>query len=121
MIKGLRHHLDHPEVITEYVTVYNAERKRLKREATNERGRLERRDGEIEREVSRLVDSIAKGAPAEPIVQRLKELEAERTALRAGLEAAKEADNVIALHPHALSLQARRDGTRRGIEAGGRR
>ena len=107
VIKGLRHHLEHPEVITEYVTVYNAERKRLKREATNERGRLERRDGEIEREVNRLVDSIAKGAPAEPIVQRLKELEAERATLRAALEAAKEADNVIALHPQALTRYKR--------------
>jgi site-specific DNA recombinase len=107
VIKGLHHHLEHPEVITEYVTVYNAERKRLKREATNERGRLERRYGEIEREVNRLVDSIAKGAPAEPIVQRLKELEAERTTLRAALEAAKEADNVIALHPQALTRYKR--------------
>src|SRR5260370_40076231 len=72
VIKGLRHHLEHPEVITEYVTVYNAERKQLKREATNERGRLERRDGEIEREVNRRVDSIADGPPADPNVYLLK-------------------------------------------------
>jgi site-specific DNA recombinase len=107
VLKGLRHHLEHPEVIAEYVTVYNAERKRLKRESTNDRGRLERRDGEIGREVNRLVDSIAKGAPAEPIVQRLKELEGERSTLRAALEAAKEGDNVIALHPQALTRYKR--------------
>ena len=36
VINGLRHHLEHPALITEYVTAYNAERKRLRREATNE-------------------------------------------------------------------------------------
>ncbi len=107
VIAGLRQHLEHPEVITEYVTAYNAERKRLKREATNETGRLERRAGEIEREVNRLVDSIAKGAPAEPIVPRLNQLTLERATISAALEAAKEADNVIALHPQALARYKR--------------
>lgn len=61
-LAGLRHHMAHPEIIAHFVTVYNAERKRLRREAGNERARLERRLGEIGREVTRLVDSVAKAA-----------------------------------------------------------
>jgi site-specific DNA recombinase len=41
-IKGLRQHLAHPEVISEFVDTYNDERKRLKKEASTERARLER-------------------------------------------------------------------------------
>jgi hypothetical protein len=91
-------------VITEYVTAYNAERKRLKREAVNERARLERRNGEIEREINRLVDSIA---PAETIAPGLREMEAERVTIRDALKTAKEADNVITLHPQALARYKR--------------
>jgi hypothetical protein len=47
-LKGLRQHLVHPEVITEFVDAYNTERKRLKKEANAERARIERRIGEIE-------------------------------------------------------------------------
>jgi len=57
-IKGLRQNLAHPDVISEFVDSYNAERKRLKKEATGERARLERRLGEIGREMKRIVDSI---------------------------------------------------------------
>ena len=35
-IKGLRQHLAHPEAITEFIDAYNAERKRLKKEANAE-------------------------------------------------------------------------------------
>jgi hypothetical protein len=52
-------------VITEFVDAYNAERKRLKKEANQDRGRIERRLGEIEREIKRAVDAITKeGVPA---------------------------------------------------------
>ncbi|WP_315767115.1 hypothetical protein [Bradyrhizobium sp. SZCCHNR2009] len=52
---------------------------------------------------SRLVDSIAKGVPPEAIAPRLRDLEAERGKARQALEMAQEADNVIALHPRALT------------------
>jgi site-specific DNA recombinase len=60
-IKGLRLHLAHPEVINEFVDTYNAERKQLKKEANQERTRLDRRLGEVEREIKRIVDFIVKG------------------------------------------------------------
>jgi site-specific DNA recombinase len=102
-IKGLRQHLQHPEVINEFVDAYNAERKRLRKEAMTERARLERRLGEIEREMKRIVDSIVvTGMPPEQFVTRMKEFEAEKTKVMAGVENAKESDNVVALHPKAI-------------------
>jgi site-specific DNA recombinase len=106
-IKGLRQHLAHPEVITEFVDAYNAERKRLKKEASTQRTRIERRLGEIERENKRIVDFIVKGMATDALIPRMNELEADRKALAARLEETSEADNVIALHPKALDRYKR--------------
>ncbi len=107
-IKGLGQHLAHPVVLTEYVEAYNIERKRLKKEASNECARLERRLGEIEREMNRIVDSIVvAGMPPERFVARMQELEAEKNKVVAGLVSAEESDNVIALHPKALDRYKR--------------
>ncbi|MCA1531441.1 recombinase family protein [Bradyrhizobium sp. NBAIM03] len=107
-ITGLRQHLTHPEMIAEFVDAYNAERKRLKKEASTERARLERRFGEIGREMKRIVDSIVvTGMPPEQFVARMQELEAEKAKVMAGLESAKESDSVIALHPKALDRYKR--------------
>jgi site-specific DNA recombinase len=106
-IKGLRQHLAHPEVITEFVDAYNAERKRLKNEASVERTRLERRLGEIEREIKRIVDFIVKGMATDALIPRMNELEAERKALAVRHEEANETDNVVALHPKALDRYKR--------------
>ena len=57
----------------------------------------------IEREIKRIVDFIVKGTATDALIPRMNELEAERKTLTARLETAKEADNVIALHPQALT------------------
>ncbi|WP_247417436.1 recombinase family protein [Bradyrhizobium sp. 159] len=107
-IKGLRQHLDRPEAITEFVDVYNAERKRLKKEANAEHARIERRLGEIDREIRRAIDAITKEeVPPGPLAPRMRELEAERTVLAGRLKEAKEVDDVIALHPKALDRYKR--------------
>ncbi|MGY8634298.1 recombinase family protein [Bradyrhizobium sp. 14AA] len=107
-IKGLRQHLTLPELLTDYVDAYNTERKRLKKEASTERTRLERRLGEIGREMKRIVDCIVvTGMPPEQFVGRMQELEAEKANVMAGLESAKESDNVVALHPKALDRYKR--------------
>ena len=106
-IKGLRQHLAHPQMITEFVEAYNVERKRLKKEASSERSRIERRLGEIEREIKRIVDFIVKGMATDALIPRMNELEAERKALAARLEETNEADNVIALHPKAIERYKR--------------
>jgi hypothetical protein len=51
----------HPRVIAEYVRTYHEERKRLSATAQAKRAHLELRLGELNREIDRLVDAIAKG------------------------------------------------------------
>lgn len=107
-IKGLRQNLAHPEVIAEFVDSYNGERRRLKKAASNERAHLERRLGEIAREIKRIVDCIVvRGMPPDQFVARMQELEAEKVQVMAGLESATESDNVVALHPKALDRYKR--------------
>jgi site-specific DNA recombinase len=50
-----------PRVIAEYVLTYHEERKRLSAKANAKRAHLELRLGELNREIDRLVDAIAKG------------------------------------------------------------
>lgn len=103
-IKGLRQNLTHPDVIAEFVDAYNSERRRLKKEASQERNRSERRLGEVEREMKRIVDSIVvHGMPPEQFVGRMQALDAEQKKLKASLDAAKETDEIVTLHPKALS------------------
>lgn len=107
-IDGLRRHLAHPEVITEFIDAYNTERKRLAKEAGSERTRLERRSGEIAREMKRIVDSIVvAGMPPEQFVNRMRELEDEKVATTQRLERCKESGEVIALHPKTLDRYKR--------------
>jgi len=51
----------YPSVIAEYVRTYHEERKRLVAQSNAKRVHLELRLGEINREIDRLVDAIAKG------------------------------------------------------------
>jgi hypothetical protein len=51
----------HPSVIAECVRIYHEERKRLAAKSNAKRAHLELRLGEINREIDRLVDTIAKG------------------------------------------------------------
>ncbi len=63
--------LAHPELIGEFVDAYNSERKRLKKEASTERNWIERRLGEIEREIKRIVDFIVKGMATDALIPRM--------------------------------------------------
>ena len=67
--------------IAEYVRTYHEERKRLAAQADAKRARLDRRLGELNREIGRLVDAIAKGQ-GDPAVlgPRSTELKPERGA-----------------------------------------
>jgi hypothetical protein len=66
---------------------------------------LERRTGEIGREVERIVDAIATGA-AGPAVAKLTErinaLEVERAKIALKLQRTRKATNMVALHPKAI-------------------
>jgi site-specific DNA recombinase len=66
--------------------------------------RLERRRGEIDREVARLVDGIAKGiGDPKPLGDRMKAICAELRDIEAQLEAADAKPPPVALHPAALA------------------
>lgn len=100
---GLRRELAQPAAIAEYVTTYNAERRRLARSNGQDRSRLERRSAEIGRELNRLVDAIATGRVDVPtIADRINALEQERRDVAGRLAALAENDQVVALHPAAL-------------------
>lgn len=101
-LDGLRRELANPIYLAEYVTAYNAERRRLARDAGNQRGKLERRAGEVAREIERLIDAIVGGIDARTIAGRMKELETERDDIAARLESLRDGDKVITLHPAAL-------------------
>ncbi|HEX9472090.1 MAG TPA: hypothetical protein VF957_21415 [Bradyrhizobium sp.] len=61
VLAGLENEMRHPQVIAEYVRTYHEERKRLSAKANAKRAHLELRLGELNREIDRLVDAIAKG------------------------------------------------------------
>ena len=108
VLSGLRAELSNPILITEYVTAYNDERRRLKRQAGNDSARLDRRAGEIERELNRIIDSIVDGSiTARSVAPRIKALETERDAVEAGRAEAQECENVITLHPAAIDRYRR--------------
>ena len=66
MLAGLEAEMQHPQVIAEYVRTYHEERKHLAADADDRRVRLERRLGELNRQIDRLVDAIAKGLATPP-------------------------------------------------------
>ena len=92
----------HPSVIAEYVRTYLEERKRLSANANAKRAHLETRLGELNREIDRLVDAIAKGQ-GDPAVlgPRSTVLDGERKqdCCRVGRVEPPASNEIVALHP----------------------
>ncbi|WP_342729079.1 recombinase zinc beta ribbon domain-containing protein [Bradyrhizobium sp. B097] len=61
VLNGLRAELRAPKAIAEYVRTYLEDRKRLAAKSHASRQRLEQQLGQLNREIERLVDAIAKG------------------------------------------------------------
>ncbi|WP_159587130.1 recombinase family protein [Chelativorans xinjiangense] len=100
------------------------ERKRLAAEADANRIRLERRLGELTREIDRLVDAIAKGL-GDPAVlgPRSTALHEERKGIEAELDKVPPPTEVVALHPAMLAryeqqLTRLQEALSQGIRAG---
>ncbi len=104
VLDSLRTNLDNPVLIAEFAATYNAERKRLAQTKDARREKIEKRQSEITREITRAIDAIVK-TNIEPasLTSRIKELESERETLAIEIAAIGEPVNVITLHPAALS------------------
>jgi site-specific DNA recombinase len=63
---GLREELANPEAIAEYVRTYNAERRRLTKESGDREKHLQRRNGELDREIDRLAGGDSRVSPSPP-------------------------------------------------------
>jgi len=66
VIELLRAELANPEALPLFIPTYNEERKRLRKQATSNIGRLSRRAGEIERELTRLLTRSCKASQWKP-------------------------------------------------------
>ncbi|WP_342739417.1 hypothetical protein [Bradyrhizobium sp. B117] len=103
VLSGLRAELRAPKVIAEYVRAYLAERKRLAITSNAKRQRLEQELGQLNREIERLVDAIAKGHGDPSILGlRLTALGAERERISDELRREPPASKEVALHPTIL-------------------
>jgi site-specific DNA recombinase len=102
VLDGLREVLKEPDYLAVYVKAYNDERSRLARGAVRDRSKLERRAGEIKREIERFLDSIAQGVPADTIAPRIQALEAEKRSVAQQLAAADSDQKVVTIHPAAI-------------------
>ncbi len=107
VLEAIQQHLEDPKLITEYINAYNFESERLRRDSGHEKARLDRRNRQIERELDRLIDSIAKGVPAETIAPRIQHLEDERFTVRAAIESANKTDGTMVIHPPSVDRYKR--------------
>jgi len=124
VLAGLENEMRHPQVIAEYVRTYHEERKRLSAKANAKRAHLELRLGELNREIDRLVDAIAKGH-GDPAVlgPRSSALNEERKQVTLELSVEPAVDDTISLHPAVLAryqeqLVELQDALSKGINAG---
>lgn len=113
-----------PKVIAEYVRTYLEERKRLAAKSNAKRQRLEQQLGQLNREIDRLVDAIAKGH-GDPAVlgPRSTALDVDRKRILEELQNAPPAPKAVALHPAILKryeeqLQQLEKALGRGVSAG---
>jgi site-specific DNA recombinase len=97
-----------PHAVAEAIKAYAEERRRLQASRADDERRRARRIGEIDRSINNLISLAENGADAATIGPRLRDLEAERTALRRQAAAGDAA--AVTLHPslaeHYRSLVA---------------
>ncbi|MGY8667408.1 hypothetical protein Q3C01_34335 [Bradyrhizobium sp. UFLA05-109] len=103
VLSGLKAELRAPKVIAEYVRTYLEERKRLAASSNAKRQRLEQQLGQLNREIERLVDAIAKGHGDPSFLgPRSTALDAERKRISEHLQSEPPAAKEVALHPAIL-------------------
>ena len=102
VLDGLREVLKDAEYFKVYLKAYNDERTRLAQGAVRDRAKLERRAGEIRRELDRIVESIVQGVPAQTLAPRAQALEVEKASIAEKLAAADDKRKAVSIHPAAI-------------------
>ena len=98
----LRRHLATPDLIAETARAYEEETRRLSQDADRNRSSLERKRGEAQRTLSRLIDAVGDGsASGRAVGQRMTELETQIDEMDRQL-AEIAPPPVIRLHPKAI-------------------
>ena len=104
VIAGLIVKLAEPVWIDHYIEAYQARRKERMAGASAQRAKLERRAGEVARELARCVDAIIKGtAEHATIAGPIRKLEIERDQITAELAEINTAAPVVQIHPAAVT------------------
>ena len=98
ILAALEAELLHEDVIAAAIRAYGESRRAAAAARAAAGERIERRLGEISRELKRLVDAIAEGTASRAVTGRISDLEAEEDRLRAR-QAAAPAPDVVRLHP----------------------
>lgn len=102
VINGLKSQLAHPELLAEYVRVYREERRDEAAKTQRDRASNERRLAEINGQLERLIQAMARGIlPIEAVEKQFKPLETERDKLQEDLVDLVQVP-AIELHPHAV-------------------
>ncbi len=83
VLEGLRKRLLSPAAIKAYIEAWNAARRRRLADLVNQRRPMERRLGEIQRGIARIVDAIVEGSDNDAMREKMKALDAERVELLA--------------------------------------
>lgn len=107
VLEGLRERILTPEAVATYVRTYHRARQARRAAETARRDPVERRLGEIDRGVERIIDAIVDGSATKPMKDRMMEMEAERERLQAELALiAEEPPPAFELHPGAADAYA---------------
>ena len=104
VLGALKRELRKPAALAEYARAYRDEWQRLTATADQQRKRIDRRLGEINRELTRVTDLMIKGIGAlDRLDARAKELQAEERRLKAEAAITPRSASTIALHPALLA------------------
>jgi site-specific DNA recombinase len=125
VLAAIEHHLADPEALAAYVQQYHQDRKDLAATQRKTRHTKARRVAELTRTINRIIDQICDGTATPILVERLREMEAEKIRLDGELAELDREDAPVALHPGAVEkyrricsdLQAHLDTMRAGLPA----